>query len=424
MHVYIAGIGGAGMRPLAEMAKDMGYEVSGSDLVETADLKKWQESAAAIINIRQTAQQVAQTHHQKPIDWYIYSSALTYTQPLNPELAWIKQQNIKHSKRDEFINDCLQKLNLKLLAVSGSHGKTTTTALLIWALKKLGMKVSYALGGKIQGLPASKLEAGSQWFIYEADEFDRNFLAFKPDLALITGIDHDHHEVYPIKESYLNAFIDFLKQSKQIIMNSQAYQQFNFDRELKAKCQTISQSPNQKINLLGFVNRQNATLALQALKTLLPHIEESQMIKALNCFPGSYRRFEALRTNLYTDYAHNIAKIEGCLQIASELNKPLVVVYEPHSNLRQYRIKQSYRHLFDQVSQLYWLPTYLSREDSSLKLLAPHDFISILAQPEIAQATKMNESLRQNINQHLENDQVVVGMSAGTLDQWLRTCFT
>ena len=81
--------------------------------------------------------------------------------------------------------------------------------------------------------------------------------------------------------------------------------------------------------MIGEVNRQNATLALVAAKLLKPDMSEKELIAKLNQFPSSWRRFEKIADNLYTDYAHNPVKIAGCLQIAKELDKPIVVVYEP-----------------------------------------------------------------------------------------------
>ena len=149
MHVYIAGIGGAGLGPLAEIVHQLGHKVSGSDLKDSEDLdrmRKWQP--APTISIGQTAEWIAAFHAKQPIDWYVYSSALAWMKPANPELAWIKKQAIKHSKRDEFLNYLIKEKNLELLAVTGSHGKTTTTAMIIWLLDPAGRKNQLLLGGQ------------------------------------------------------------------------------------------------------------------------------------------------------------------------------------------------------------------------------------------------------------------------------------
>lgn len=424
MHIYIAGIGGAGLGPLAFVAQQLGHRVSGSDLTETAEIKRikgWPQKP--LINIGQTAQQIAQTHKQNPIDWYIYSSALAWVEPPNPELTWVKQQNIKHSKRHEFLNYLLKHLNLKLLAVSGTHGKTTTTAMLIWGLQKLNRPASYALGGRLPGQPPAMISKENSWFVYEADEFDHNFLAFHPSLSLVTGLDHDHHEVYPSLGSYLAAFRQFIKQSKQVILWQDDAAKLYPD-PLPTKMQVARrQNLSEHLTIAGRVNKENGWLAYLAIQNLYPDLPKVDILQALNSFPGSWRRFEQIADNLYSDYAHTPIKIAGCLQRALELQKPLVVIYQPHSNLRQHHVWQEYRQLFLDVTKLYWLPTYLAREQQDLPLLTPQDFIGRLSNPQIAEIARPNDQLKEKINHHRQQGDVVVALTAGDLDEWLRQSF-
>ena len=422
MHIYVAGIGGAGLGPLAEIAHQMGHQISGSDLKDSDYIEKLRGlKPKPLIKIGQNAVEVAKIHKNKPIDWYVYSAALAWAKPANPELTWIKQKNIKHSKRDEFLNYLLKLHNLKLLAVAGSHGKTTTTAMAIWFLSQTGDKISYLLGGQLMDMPPAKIVKQSEWFIYEADEFDRNFLAFKPDIALITGIDHEHPEVYPTKESYWQAFWQFIDQSKQAIISQHDFDKLAPPQRLRSKMKIIPiKPPLAKLTLAGDVNRQNANLLLAALQILKPDLTEKEIIAGLNRFPGCWRRFEQIAENVYTDYAHNAIKIAGCLERAFELNKPLVVVYEPHSNQRQHLIKDQYRDLFEGVKQIYWLPTFLSREDPALKIIQPTEFIAKLKNPQIATASIMDEELKHKLEAHIKAGDIIVGMSAGDLDHWLR----
>ena len=422
MHIYIGGIGGSGLGPLAEIARQLGHTVSGSDIQDSDALDKIRQlSPAPIINIGQTAEQIAATHDRLPIDWYVYSSALAWAQPPNPELAWVKQQSIRHSKRDEFLNYLLEEKKLDLLAVAGSHGKTTTTAMMIWLLKELGEPIGYSLGGKLAGMPAATVEPGSRWFVYEADEFDRNFLSFKPRLSLIAGIDHDHPEVFPTMEAYTAAFRQFVSQSERVVIGRHDASVLYPDRNQPARLETPqTKPPHAGLKLAGEVNRQNATLALAGGRAVLPDAKEEELIAALNRFPGSWRRFEELSPGLYTDYAHNPVKIAGCLQRAAELGKPVVVVYEPHSNQRQHLVKDQYKDLFKNVKWLYWLPTFLTREDPELPVLDPTDFIETLSNRQIASPAKMDRDLQTAIERELAAGSVVVGMSASGLDGWLR----
>lgn len=424
MHIYIAGLGGAGLGPLAEIAHQLGHQISGSDLKNSSSLdkmKSWQPKP--LISIGQTAEQIARIHAQNPIDWYIYSSALAWAKPPNAELAWVKTKNIKCSKRDDFLNYLLKEKKLNLLAVAGSHGKTTTTALIIWLFNQLGETISYSLGGKLDNLPAAQIKAKSKWFVYEADEFDRNFLSFHPELSLITGIDHDHPEIYPTKQDYFDAFCEFITQSKQVLISQQDFKKLSLSNSnLLKKIKVIQTSPSKKgLTLAGKVNRENATLALATVKFLKPNTDEKKLITILNRFSGSWRRFEEIAKNLYTDYAHSPVKIAGCLQRAAELKKPVVVIYEPHSNQRQHLVKEQYKNIFNNVKKIYWLPTFLTREDPNLKILTIQDLISTLKNPQKAQEAEMNEDLKNKVCEDLKSGAVVIGISASGLDSWLRS---
>ena len=426
MHLYIAGINGAGMSPLAEIVHQLGYQISGSDLQNSEFIETIKtRTPRSIINIGQTAGQISRTHAQKPIDWYIYSSALAWASPPNQELAWAKKNLARVSKRDEFLNFIIKNQKLKLFAITGSHGKTTTTAMLIWASQKLGLNPSSAVGGKLINQPSARLLPESQWFIYEADEFDRNFLAFEPDLSIITGIEHDHHEIYPTKASYYQEMIEFIKQSQKVIMHQADWQILNQFQSLD-QFRHIFLMPKitkSDFQLLGRVNRLNAEVVRQSMQIWQKQLRNDLIVDALNQFPSLWRRFEQIAPNIYTDYAHNIAKIKGCLQIASELQKPLAVIYEPHSNLRQHHIRLEYVNLFKPTQKLYWLPTHLARENQNLKLLSPETLTKDLNYPEIIAISEMDNKLIQSLKADIKNDWIIVGMSAGNLDSWLRQHF-
>src|SRR5438270_5956992 len=122
------------------------------------------------------------------------------------------------SKLDELLNKILEEKNLKLIAISGTHGKTTTTAMVVWLFKKLGVPISYSLGAKISFGDMGQYDPKSEFFVYECDEFDRNFLAFHPHLSIISGIAYDHHEIFPTEENYQAAFRDFIGQSEHVVI--------------------------------------------------------------------------------------------------------------------------------------------------------------------------------------------------------------
>lgn len=425
MHIYFSGIGGTGIGPLALIAKQAGYEVSGSDKQDSQYITYLHSKGLNSIHIGQSAEAIAEVHAKKPIDWFVYSSALPKENPNHPELIFCQKNDIKHSRRDEFLSTLIQEKNLKLLAVAGTHGKTTTTAMLIWLCQQVGLKISYSVGAKTSFADMGHFEPGSEYFIYECDEYDRNFLAFHPYMSLISGVAYDHQDIYPTEQDYQQAFRDFLGQSQQKIV-------WQSDRE-RLELQTnesysvLEDQPYElaDIRLTGLVNRQNAWLVIQAVHELTKQPID-QLTNHMNRFPGVSRRFEQIVPGLYTDYAHTPEKIRGAIGGALEVNPNLVVVYEGLHNRRQHFIKDAFKNLFEGVKKLYWVPSYLAREDPNLPLLKPAELIQLLSDPSIAEPAEFNESLRANIQKHLDAGSLVLCITAGggdSLDEWLRKNF-
>ena len=130
MHIYFSGIGGAGIGPLALIAYQAGYEVSGSDSQHSQYTDRL-INLGIRLHIGQTKEQIQTEDEAHPIDWIVFSSAVFITNPNNPELLYAQGKNIRTSKRDECLNMILESNKLKLVAVAGTHGKTTTTALIL-----------------------------------------------------------------------------------------------------------------------------------------------------------------------------------------------------------------------------------------------------------------------------------------------------
>ena len=177
MHIYFSGIGGTGIGPLALLAHQAGFLVSGSDKQNSDYVEYLRKQGINRISIGQTTDNILGVHSNHPIDWFVYSSALAKEDPNHPELAFVQEKQIKNSKRDGFLNYFLQEKQLKLLAVAGTHGKTTTTAMAIWLFKQLGIPVSYSVGAKMSFGEMGEYAPQSEYFIYECDEYDRNFLS-------------------------------------------------------------------------------------------------------------------------------------------------------------------------------------------------------------------------------------------------------
>lgn len=429
MHIYFSGIGGTGIGPLALVAKQAGYEVSGSDKQDSQYTHYLRQRGITDIHIGQERAHIAAAHDQKPIDWFVHSSALPMENPNAPELLFCREQGIKMSKRDELLNQIITDKKLKLIAIAGTHGKSTTTAMVIWLFKQLSIPVGYNVGAKLSFGDMGEFADGAEYFVYECDEFDRNFLAFEPYLAIISGVSWDHQDIYPTREDYQAAFREFITQSKR----AQLWQEDAEYLELATSSKLVildSQHPHiQNLTLKGLYNRLDAWQAMQAVHKLTQQPLED-LITYMNQFPGLQRRMEQLAPNLYSDYAHTVEKIRGAMSAALEMTKEtgqkLVIIYEGLHNRRQHYIMNDYKDVFTGAEQVYWVPSYLAREDPSQRIIPPAELITRLSDPTIAVPAELDDSLKRTIQAHLAKDDMVVAMSGGgggSLDEWLREEF-
>lgn len=426
MHIYFSGIGGTAIGPLALIAHKAGFIVSGSDKQHSSYIDYLKKQGISDIQIGQDGSQISNSHAKKPIDWFVHTSALTIENPEAPELLFCKKNNIRVSKRDEFLNHLLEKHDLKLIAIAGTHGKTTTTAMVLWLFKQLGLPVSYSVGAKLSFGEMGEFNSESAYFVYEADEFDRNFLAFSPHTAIITGIDWDHPDIYPTKESYNVAFKQFIGKSKHVILWESDARILGLEASSNFLIlDQDSTSIDQKLTLPGHVNRLNAWESASMMHALLGAPLE-KLLSLVNRFPGVSRRFERIAPNIYSDYAHTPPKIRGALQLAQEAaGKNVAVIYEGLHNTRQHFIRHDLKHLFDDAKHLYIVPSYLAREDPNLPLLSPIDLRGLLSDKaqKKATASELDDTLLTHIKNHVSSGDLVIALSAGgggSLDEWLR----
>lgn len=409
MKVYFSGISGTGIGPLAELAYDAGYEVCGSDLMRGAIAPEIDERNISVHYGEQTGEFLRQKQAEGVIDWFVYTSALPAD---HAELLAAQELGIHTSKRDEFIAKFIEDKKLKMLAVAGTHGKTTTTALLIYAFTRLGIPVSYLIGTTLGWGRGGNYSTDAKYFIYEADEYDRNFLAYHPFVAAITCVDYDHPDIYPTLGDYQGAFAQFEAQSQYVVKNT---------------------TVNEKFTLVGKLRRRDASIALEVLQYLRSvddeiNCSDDEIIAVLNDFPGAGRRFERIAEGVYSDYGHHPNEIKATVEMAKELRDRdnytgLAVIYQPHQNTRQHKVRDGYLDAFNGADKVFWLPTYLTREDPNLEILTPENLISNLRNPEIAEPAELNDDLASKILQLKKQGWLILLLTAGPADGWLRKNF-
>lgn len=409
------------MGPLALMARDAGMTVLGSDLAKGAI---YDELASAGIKVNLGPQDgTFLEENLEGLDWFVYTSALPED---HPELKKARAAGIKCTKRDDFTEYLIESLNLKLVAVAGTHGKTTTTSMIIWACRELNIPVSYLVGTTLGFAPSGKYDRASEYFIYEADEYDRNFLRYRPWLAAIPVATYDHPDIYPTKEDYQAAFEQFESQSERVIRKGGS---------LTWKGLTPLRVWPDQFKLAGKSRRADASLAAMVISEMATAaklaIEPEVIIAAINTFPGVGRRFEKLADGFYTDYAHHPEEIEATIGTArwqSRLDdkKGVVAVYEPHQNARQHEVLEGYKDAFRLAKWVYWVPTYLVRgekeaaEKGEIKVLRPKDFIKTLSNSDRASATVLDDRLFRMLKKWRDDGYIVLLMTAGPGDAWLR----
>lgn len=428
MHIFFSGIGGTGIGPLALVAKQAGYTVSGSDKQESGYIAYLRAHGISDITIGQSRDDITAVHEHRPIDWYVYSSAVAIEQPDSPEFVFCHEHNIRMSKRDELLNEIIAAKDMKLIAIAGTHGKTTTTAMAVYAMKQLGIPIGYILPAKSSFADMGGFEEGAEYFVYECDEFDRNFLQFHPTLSLITGIGWDHPDIYPAREDYHEAFRDFLGQSEAAVLWQSDTERLGGNPGEKDMVLNDDDTKLGGIQLAGEVNRRDAWLVAHGLAKVTGRSTD-ELVAILEKFPGVSRRFEQVAPGLYSDYAHTPEKIHGALQLGHEVAEDnLVVVYEGLHNTRQHFIRDELTNLFNGVKRLYIVPSYLAREDPSLELLSPQKLLEGLSEAVQGKssAAELDAELASHIRKHLTDGDTVLCLSAGgggSLDDWLRKEF-
>jgi UDP-N-acetylmuramate--alanine ligase len=196
--VHFIGIGGSGLSAIARLLKESGYEVTGSD----------QTPSQFALDLQHDGVAVYIGHHPRNVsgaDWVVRSSAVGED---NPEVQAAKRAGIPVYKRSDFLGQLMS--NKTGIAVAGTHGKTTTTAMIAWMLYAMKRDPSFIVGGTLNNLKVNARVGKSDLFVIEADEYDRMFLGLKPDIEVITNIEHDHPDYFPTFDDMYAAFQSFV----------------------------------------------------------------------------------------------------------------------------------------------------------------------------------------------------------------------
>ena len=350
-HIHIVGIGGPGLNGIAHILLDQGLEVSGCDLIRNREIDALEKRGLIVAANHDLA-------HLKNVDALLVSSAI---KPENIEIQGARQQGIPVLTR----HDLWRKWSTErqVVAVCGSHGKTTTSGMLAYLLTQTGTNAGYLFGSTISGLGSGHWGSGP--LIIEADEYARTFLALSPVLSLITNIDPDHVEIYPTREVYEAAFREFVTnaQSKggriiacgddpgvQRALRDLEFTSYGIEQGNAWRATSIRWSESKLLFtveshgtaladvVLQVPGEHNVLNALGAIATAFQlGIEPQAASMALSSLKGIARRLEykgeANNIHVFDDYAHMPREIKATLKALRGRfpDRRIVAYFQPHS---------------------------------------------------------------------------------------------
>lgn len=337
--IHLVGIKGVGMTALAELLLHYGAQITGSDIAEEFHtdhvLKR-----LAIKPSNFVANNI--THS---LDLVIYSSAYSES---HPERARAAKLNIPQLSYGETLAEIFNQK--RGIMVTGTHGKTTTTALLGHCLSVLGFDPTVVVGGTVINWNSNIRIGNSDWMIVEGDEYQKKFLLFRPDYLLITNIDYDHPDTFPTRELYREAFDELIQKTKQkYFMESKILPNISMG------------------NLIGGHNQKNISLIMKLTREL--GIPDYKVSNAIQTFRGVKRRCEVYYTSenlvIIDDYAHHPTEIKTTLEAIKNRypEYSVKVIFQPHTYSRTEILLQEFATAFKNIDEIILLPTYSSARE-------------------------------------------------------------
>jgi UDP-N-acetylmuramate--alanine ligase len=392
---HFIAIGGAGMSGLALVCRQLGAEVSGSDRAESSYMERLR-AAGIEPHLGHDAEQV-------PADADVVVS--TAVPEDNPELARARERDQRVIHRGELLAElCSQR---RLLAIAGTHGKTTTAAMCIWALRETGADPAFFLGGELPGAgpdrePSNAGWGEGEWVIAEADESDASFLKLQPEIAVITNLELDHHSRWSSLAELSEAFAAFASPASGLVtgaevrlpgQEAQRVVRFALEpaageppREADLLATDIAAGPGGGMRftaqgagvdtdvLLPVPGRHNVANALAALGGLsLASADVEACARSLAGFPGVARRLElkgeAAGARIYDDYAHHPTEVAATLEAARDLDpRRLIVAFQPHLYSRTKALAAEFGAALATADEIAVLDVYPAREEPVGKL--------------------------------------------------------
>ena len=394
-HIHFVGIGGAGMSGIAEVFVNLGYQVSGSDLMDSPVIQR-----LGGLGIK-----VYVGHESKQIggaDVVVTSTAVKLD---NPEVIAARNRNIPVVPRALMLAELLRLRSG--IAIAGAHGKTTTTSLIASILAAADMDPTFVIGGKLEAAGCHAKLGGGEFIVVEADESDASFLYLQPVLAVVTNIDADHMETYGhdfnrLKQTFVEFVqhlpfygmavlcIDDVNVREVMPAITKPITTYGLSEDAQVRAIHIQHSSGQMrftavvgvngsarklditLNLPGLHNIQNALAAIAIANEI--GVPDAAIVKALSEFKGVERRFQQYGQiklsiqksfTLIDDYGHHPAEMEATMKAARGAfpGRRLMVVFQPHRYTRTRDVFEDFTRVLSQVDVLLLTEVYSAGED-------------------------------------------------------------
>jgi UDP-N-acetylmuramate--alanine ligase len=434
--IYILGLGGSGMNGIANILLQMGKNIVGSDKTLTSTTQFFQDRGVQVFNDQDIS-------GLQDCDLIIASSAVNQTHPIYLEAQKLK---IPIFTRHQALPELLK--NKKVIAVSGSHGKTTTTSMIAHILRTSNFDIGFLVGSP------DPTQAGywglSQWFVIEADEYAKTFLCLRPDVAIINNVDWDHPDIYPTEQEYKDAFLEFaqktidnggvvvangddkvvLELAKKINMKL-----FGFSKDVDYKIEAVSYLEsstrfvlNDKLVVLPLLGQHNVYNAAAAVigSALATTLGIGEVNTTLESFQTVSRRLENIGmfegALVYDDYAHCAHEIETTLNglVQSDPEAQIVAIWQPHSFNRLIEYEKDFLKAFSSIDNLLICPIYGARDNADFDL---EEFRSRVDVNHSECVLDLKECLNKAsclFYQDQESPKIIVLLNAGDLSQITR----
>ena len=358
--LHFIGIGGAGMSGLALVCARLGATVTGSDRADSSYMERLR-AAGLDPTVGHDAANLPEGAE------VVVSTAIGAD---NPELELARESGVETIHRGALLAElCAEK---RLIAVAGTHGKTTTTAMIVWALRETGAEPAFFVGGEVPGLgeDGGAANAGwgeGEWVVAEADESDASFLALRPEVAVVTNVEMDHHTRWGSLTELHRAFRRFVAPASGVALPADGSldqlaelgRHLGFDAEVPGL-------PNLSLAVPGRHNRENAHAALAAIE--LAGLDVGAAATVLAKFPGVRRRLELKGSRhgvrIYDDYAHHPTEVRAALSALRELRpRRLVAVFQPHLYSRTKALGEDFGAALALADEAVVLDVYPAREE-------------------------------------------------------------